>query len=95
MDGEPHALEYDVAPLGPLAVGDVVRLRASGPAVESVMILTEDAAHDEAGVLAGGGPANVLFDYRVQLAGRYFVHVLFDPSADPADRWATLTALPP
>jgi hypothetical protein len=94
MDGEPHALEYDVAPLGQLDVGDVIRLRASGPTVESVMILTEDAVHDQAGVLAGGGPANVSFDYRVQVAGRYFVHVLFDPSAEPADRKATLMAMP-
>jgi len=94
MDGEPHALEYDVAPLGQLAAGDVVRLQVSGPAVESLMILAEDAVHDEAGVLAGGGPANVSFDYRVQIAGRYFVHVLFDPSTDPADRRATLTAMP-
>ena len=94
MDGEPHALEYDIAPLGQLDVGDVVRLQVSGAAVDSLMILTEDAAHDEAGVLAGGGPANVFLDYRVQVAGRYFVHVLFDPSTNPADRWATLTAMP-
>jgi len=94
MDGRPHALEYDVAPLGQLAAGDVVRLQVSGAAVESLMILTEDAVHEEAGVLAGGGPANVLLDYRVQVAGRYFVHVLFDPAINPADRRATLTAMP-
>jgi len=93
LDGEPVLLDYDVAPLGWLDVGEVVRLKVAGSAIEAVLILVEDSEYEEAGTLAGGGLPNAFFDYRVQQAGRYFVYVLFDPSAAAGDRQATLTAL--
>ncbi len=94
MDGVPRLMQYDVAPLGELAVGQVIRVKVEGGAVQSAMILAADTESDDAGLLAGGGPPGRFFDYRVQIAGRYFVYVLFDPASALADRVATLTVMP-
>ena len=91
MDGVPRLMEYDVAPLGELAAGQVIRVKAEGSKVQSVLVLAADPASADAGLLAGGGPAGAFFDYRVQQPDRYFVYVLFDPAAATADREAILT----
>jgi hypothetical protein len=94
MDGRSRVMQYDVAPLGRLEVGQVIRVRVTGDAIDAVLILAEDDEYEAAGRLAGAGPANEFFLYRVQEAGRYFVYVLFHLAADPADRLATLTVTP-
>lgn len=91
MDGVARLMDYDVAPLGQLAVGQVIRVKVEGMAVQSAVILAADTESDDAGMLAGGGPPNEFFDYRVQTAGRYFVYALFKPDSATADRRATLT----
>jgi len=94
MDGVPRLMQYDVAPLGELTAGQVIRVKVEGGTVQSVLILAADTESDDAGLLAGGGPPEQFFDYRVQIAGRYFVYVLFDPASATADRVATLTVMP-
>ncbi len=92
LDGRPRTIDYDVVPLGQFERGDVFRLEADGPAVTSVMVLAEDAERDDIGRLAGGGDPGEPFDYRVQVPGRYFAFVVFDPEVLPSRRWATLAA---
>lgn len=92
LDGRPHVLDYDVAPLGWLDAGQVVRLKVTGSSIDAVLMLAADAWRTEVGLLAGGGRPGVFFSYRVQEAGRYFAYVLFDPSSDRTSRQATLTA---
>jgi len=92
LNGQPQDMAYDIAPLGALDKGDVVRLKVAGPAVRAVLILTGDERFEEAGVLAGGGPPNATFSYRVQVSGSYFVHVQLDAAADPGDRRVTIAA---
>lgn len=92
MDGQPHDLDYDVAPLGSFGAGQVLRLKVTGSSIDAVLVLAADPERTDIGLLAGGGPPGVFFNYRVQEAGRYFVYVLFDPSSSSANRQATLTA---
>ena len=94
MNGQPQALQYTVAPLGELSQGQVIRLKVEGEAVQAALILAADESSDEVGLLAGGGPPNSFFDYRVQIAGRYYVYVLFDPAQPASRQVATLTAMP-
>jgi len=94
LDGLPHELVYTIAPLGTLTPDEVIRLKVDGSDVEAVLILAEDSEFVEAGRLAGGGPPGAFFDYRVQVAGRYFVFVLFDSQTPEILRSATLTVGP-
>ena len=94
MDGVGRLMEYDVAPLGDLATGQVIRVKVEGLGAQAVLILAADTENDDAGVLAGGGQTAMAFDYRVQVAGRYYVYVLFDPAASADERRATLTVSP-
>ena len=93
LDGEPQEMPYTIAPLGVLDRDQVLRLKMEGQAIEAVLILAEDDEFEEAGVLAGGGPSNTFFDYRVQMTGRYFVFVLFRSGAAASEQRATLTAM--
>ncbi|HRY71007.1 MAG TPA: hypothetical protein P5159_22445 [Phycisphaerae bacterium] len=92
VDGQAHLLEYDVAPLGWLDAGRVLRLRVTGESIAAALILKADPQRPDIGLLAGGGPPGAFFNYRVQEAGRYFVYVLFEPSSDGTRRQAVLTA---
>ena len=93
-DGVSRPLTADVVPLGFLDRDDVIRLEVRVEAVEAVLILMSDETSDETGVIVGGGPPFVPFDYRVQVAGDYFAFVQFDPTADAAARTGTITAGP-
>lgn len=92
LNGQPERMTYSVAPLGTLAEGDVIRLKIEGQAVASVLILLEDPQSAEAADLAGGGPPNEVFDYRVQIGGRYFALALFSSSTSETSQRATITA---
>jgi len=94
MDGQPHELNYTITPLGLLTADQVIRLKAEGFGIDSVMILTEDSELEEAGRLAGGGPPDEFFDYHVRIGGEYFVFILFDPQIPEFLRSATLTVMP-
>lgn len=94
MNGQEQQLSTSIAPLGFLDEGQVIRLKISGEAVEAVSILIEDQVLTDAGVIAGGGPGNTFFEYRVQIGGRYFVHVQFNPATDENEQLATITAMP-
>ena len=94
LDGQPHELSTSIAPLGILGEGEVIRLHAAGEGVEAVLILAEDPMTADAGVIVGGGPTDVLFDYRMPATGQYFAFVQFDPATDEARQRATLTAMP-
>ncbi len=73
IDGVSRDLTATVVPIGSLEEGQVVRVLVESDTVESVLILAEDEAFDEAGVIVGGGPVNEAFDHRAAEAGRYFV----------------------
>src|SRR5690349_9898772 len=77
MDGLPHPLAATIAPLGELAEGQVIRLQVTGDDIASVYILLNDPAVEDAGDIVGGGRPNQFFNYRVQIAGMYFVYVQF------------------
>ncbi|MBN1492338.1 MAG: hypothetical protein JXA69_20665 [Phycisphaerae bacterium] len=95
MNGQAQFLQYTIAPLGDLAQDQVIRVKVDGQAVQAVLILAADeSSADEVGLLAGGGPPNAFFDYHIQLPGRYFVYVLFDPAQPESRKSATLTAMP-
>ncbi|MHC4795428.1 MAG: hypothetical protein ACYTF1_02195 [Planctomycetota bacterium] len=87
-------METSIALLGLLNAGDVIRLKVSGDTVDAVLILIEDQVLSDAGVIAGGGPANKFFEYSVQVSGRYFVSVQFDPASSENQQLAAITALP-
>ncbi|NOT01733.1 MAG: hypothetical protein HOP29_14015 [Phycisphaerales bacterium] len=82
MNGRPVALENDIAVLGTLQAGDVVRLRVDGDGVQRVLILTDDETSDATGVMVGGGPGNAGFQFRAARTARHFVFVQSEPSAD-------------
>ncbi len=84
IDGGSHDLTATVTPIGQVDAGDVIRVFVEGTAVESVLILAEDGAFEEAGTVVGGGPANEAFDYRIPAAGRYFVFAEFAADATGA-----------
>ncbi len=90
LDGVARRMAYDVAPLGELDAGAVIRVEVTGQAVEAVLILAENPDSINSGLLTGGGPANAAFNYRVQASGRYYVFALFDPQTGEAQRLATL-----
>jgi len=92
LDGTARTLRANVASLGELSAGDVVRVRVSGSNVQAVLLLLADSRDAEVAALAGGGPANAFFDYSVQITGTYFVFIQFDAAVD-APR-ATLEAAP-
>jgi hypothetical protein len=92
LDGEPHEPTFDITPLGEFADGEVMRLRVDGDEIEAVLVLAEDEEFDDAGLIAGGGPANEPFQYRVRVPGRYFLYVQFDPQTVESQRRATITA---
>jgi len=94
LDGEPQQLTTTIAPLGFLAEGDVIRLKVTGNNVEAVSILIEDQILADAGVIAGGGPPNTFFEYRIQISARYFVFVQFNPATNENEQLAVLTAMP-
>lgn len=94
LDGVARTMTYDIAPLGSLTKRQVLRLRVDGDDVSAVLIVAENPDDAEQGLLAGGGPPNTAFDYRVQRDGRYFVFAFFDASVAAADRIATLSAEP-
>jgi len=94
LDGQPHELAYTIAPLGELAADQVIRLKADGPGISAVLLLAEDDQFEPAGRLAGGGPPGMFFEYRVQIPGRHFVFVLFDPQTPDLLRQAALTVMP-
>lgn len=94
LDGVERPLTADVVPLGELSTGQVIDVTVNGDTVEAVLILIADELSDEAGVLAGGGPPETTFSYRVQRDGRYFVFVQFDPLAGPARRQGTIAVGP-
>jgi hypothetical protein len=77
MDGRFRPITANIVPLGAFEAGDVFELWVRSDAVEAVLILTEDEEFAEAGVMAGGGPVNQPFDYRVQIPGRYFAFIQF------------------
>lgn len=91
LDGQPHQLDYDLAPLGMLAPGKTLQLMVEGQSVQSVLILMLEESSGAEGLLAGGGPANEWFEYAVRVPGQYFVFVLFDPAAGPYGRVANLS----
>jgi hypothetical protein len=94
MNGQPQALTYNVAPLGELAVGQLVRVLVEGEGIESVLLLAEDPESPDAGRIAGGGEPGVAFDCRVQIAGRYFVYVQFADGENSSRDRAVLTVGP-
>ncbi|NLX12873.1 MAG: hypothetical protein GXY44_04360 [Phycisphaerales bacterium] len=94
LDGQEQELRTDLAPLGELVAGQVLRLKVSGPAVKAALILTADTELDDTGRLAGGGPPNQSFQYRVQVPGPYYVYIQFDPQAGGRQLRATITAEP-
>ncbi len=96
LDGEPHEAAYSIVPLGEFAAGEVLRLQADGDNVEAVLVLAEysvlaEEDFDDAGVIAGGGPANEPFQYRVRVPGRYYLFIQFDSQASSNQR-ATISA---
>lgn len=94
LDGQPQDLIRSIVPLGHLDADEVIRLRADGEALQAVLILAADAQFGQAGVLAGGGPPGISFDYRVQVPGPYFVFLLFDPAVPAFMHHASLAAAP-
>lgn len=90
LDGQARAIESDIVPLGDLEAGRVIRVDAQGEAIEEVLLLTADDAFPNAAVIVGGGRVDEPFDYRVRMAGPYFIFVVFDPEADDAQRTGTL-----
>jgi len=92
LDGQPKDVAYTIVPLGTFNEGDVIRLNVTGAKVKAVLILTRDTETDDSGLLAGGGRPNETFDYRVQIAGAYYVFVYFDPTAGAIQRRATIAA---
>jgi hypothetical protein len=85
LDGEARDLTAELAPLGALEEGKVIRTHVRGEDIEHVLVLTEDELADDAGVIVGGGPANAAFDYRIPADGRYFVFVQFAAGNDTAE----------
>jgi hypothetical protein len=94
LDATPRTLRANVASLGELARGDVVRLRVSGPELQAVLLLFADEPDAAEALLVGGGPADTFFDYPVQISGHYFVFLRFDPRAPATAMSATIEALP-
>lgn len=93
-DGGVEELTNTIVQLGLLAAGDVLQIDVSGDGIDAVLVLAEDELTDLAGVMVGGGPANVPFLYRVPNAGRFFVFVLFDPQLDESQRRGTIVVRP-
>lgn len=91
LDGKAVDLTADIVPLGELATDRVIRVLVEGESVRSVLILIADEQSVDSGVIAGGGPANEAFDYRIGREGRYFVFVRFDPSVAQSERVGTIT----
>jgi hypothetical protein len=77
LDGEARDLTAELAPLGELKEGRVIRIQVRGEGIEHVLVLTEDALAADSGAIVGGGPANAAFDYRIPADGGYFVFVQF------------------
>lgn len=94
LDGVARDLTANLAPLGELSEGEVIRVAVRGNRVDSVLILSEDTESEESGVIAGGGPANQAFDYRIPAQGRYFVFVLFETDPPPDEGEVTLAVGP-
>ncbi len=94
LDGQEYELRTDLAPLGELTAGQVIRLKVSGPAVKAALILTTDTELEDAGRLVGGGLPDRTFQYRVQVSGPYYVYIQFDPRAETRELRATITAEP-
>ncbi len=90
LDGKAHALPATIAPLGTLQVGDVLSVLLEGVGLDETLILIEDAG-GQSGVLAGGGPANEPFLYRVQHAGKYYVLARLEPALEGRATVAELT----
>ncbi len=91
FDGVAHDLATTIAPLGSLEGGEVIRVLVEGDAIESVLILTEDDAFAEAGMIVGGGPANAAFEYRVPSGGRYFAYAQFASDSARLQMRGTIT----
>lgn len=94
LDGRTHDLTLDIVPIGPLAAGDVVRIRLTGAGIEAALVLIEDPALEAAGLLVGAGRANEAFEYRARRAGRHFVYVQFEIALAPAFRRASISVSP-
>jgi len=94
LDGKTRTLRANVAALGPLDAGIVVRLEVASPRAQAVLLLRADQAEPDEATLVGGGPANTAFDYRVQLSGHYFVFFQFDPTTDTSEMRADFTVAP-
>ncbi len=94
LDGQEYVLRTDLAPLGELTAGQVIRLKVSGPAVKAALILTSDAELEDAGRLVGGGLPEQTFQYRVQVSGPYYVYIQFDPQTEARELRATIMAEP-
>lgn len=92
LTGKPQVLATAIAPLGTFDEGEVLRLRVDSAVAGSVLVLLQDGDAAEAGIIAGGGPANQAFQYRVQLPGRYFVFVQAEGATGEVLRGATVTA---
>ncbi len=94
LDGEPRELDHEFTNLGAFTEGEVICLKVDGDAVKEGLILFRDSESEVAGVLAGGGPANTFFDYRIPVSGQYGVLVLFEPTARDVEQRAVLTVMP-
>ncbi len=95
LDGRPHTGSGDSVALGWLTEGQVIRVKVSGVAAGRALILVaEDAQPPTKGLLAGGGPLNAFFDYRVQVAGSYFVMGHEDPGISAGTYQWTFAVMP-
>jgi hypothetical protein len=90
LNGREFDLEFNIVPLGELAAQRVIRITVSGQNIRAVLVLKGDDESSSRGLLAGGGPPNQPFDYRVHNAGSYFVYVLFDPAVPAAQQSGTI-----
>lgn len=92
LDGLAQPVTSEIIPLGSFDVDQVFQVRVEGDAVEVVLLLLEDPASDESGVIVGGVLAGQTVAHRVQTPGRYFVFVQLDGSAGAAAQPATISA---
>ena len=76
LDGSMHQLTADIVPLGELQAEQVIRVQAEGQTILAALILAADPVFEDAGILAGGGPA---------ITSRW----PRESAALPSGRWAT------
>lgn len=94
-----QSVSNKVVPIGFRQRGEVIRLRVVGNGVRDVFILAKDTRVENsssvsAGRIAGGGPANELFQHRIAEDNDYFVYLLFDASVPRISRRAGVVFLP-